>query len=564
MKRIFTLFLSLFISVQILASDYDFWIGNFYYKIISESELTVELVQNPDGCFYSSGGYSGRIVIPDSVEHEGRYYKVTSFGKEVFINSNISITFPKTLRIIKEMCFFGGSLQSIIYLPNSLETIESYGIKCNGVEKIYVPASVKNIHFAALASASLDSIIVDTANQYYKSIDGVLYTKDTSQLLCFPMRREGHFIVPNSVTHIINRAFWGNNLSSITLPNSLKSIEQYAFLTCNKLQNLCIPQFVNHIEGGAIIKCDLLQGLAVDSLNTYYKVINDAIYSHNGDTLITFPGPKSVWPELHEADTFRIAEGTKIIAKYAVSHTVYNKVIILPESVVEIKERAFSGSDIRIVCFPKTLKIIGENAFNSCNSLNYFMGGDSLEIIKSGAFAYCSNFKKNIVFPNTLKVLGGSAFYGTPVNEVEFTGEVDTLMYPFYGTVKKMTLVNQTPPYFDNVDEGMIIGRYNNIIIPCNSTQAYLSDPNWSSYNYTEDCDGIEDTDPQSAVQVLTQHKAVDVYNAENYSVAIYDLMGRCHVAEPATGYNLRHYTLPNSGVYIVRVNGKGYKVVVE
>ena len=133
-----------------------------------------------------------------------------------------------------------------------------------------------------------------------------------------------------------------------------------------------------------------------------------------------------------------------------------------------------------------------------------------------------------------------------------------------YGTVKKMTLVNKTPPYFENVDEGMIICRYNNIIIPCNSTQAYLSDPNWSSYNYTEDCDGIEDIDPQSAVQVVAQHKAVDVYNAENYSVAIYDLMGRCHTAEPATGYNLRHYTLPSSGVYIVRVNGKGYKVVVQ
>ena len=564
MKRIFTLLLSLFISVQILASDYDFWIGNFYYKITSESERTVELVKNPDGCFYSSGGYSGRIVIPDSVEYNGRYYKVTSFGSDVFVNSNISITFPNTLRIIKEMCFRTANLQSEIYLPSSLDTIEQFSFYCNGIEKIYIPASVKYVATGTFASTSLDSIIVDTSNQHYKSIDGVLYNKDATEIICFPLARDGNFVVPNGVTHIKSRAFWGNNLSSITLPNSLKSIEQYAFLICNKLQNLCIPQFVNHIEGGAIIKCDLLQGLAVDSLNTYYKVINDAIYSHNGDTLITFPGPKSVWPELHEADTFRIAEGTKIIAKYAVSHTVYNKVIILPESVVEIKERAFSGSDIRIVCFPKTLKIIGENAFNSCNSLNYFMGGDSLEIIKSGAFAYCSNFRKNIVFPSTLKVLGGSAFYGTPINEVEFTGEVDTLMYPFYGTVKKMTLVNKTPPYFENVDEGMIICRYNNIIIPCNSTQAYLSDPNWSSYNYTEDCDGIEDIDPQSAVQVVAQHKAVDVYNAENYSVAIYDLMGRCHTAEPATGYNLRHYTLPNSGVYIVRVNGKGYKVVVQ
>ena len=144
MKRRFTLLLSLFISIQILASnyelsDYDFWIGDFYYKITSESERTVELVQNPDGCFYSSGGYRGRIVIPDSVEYEGKYYKVTSFGKEVFTNSNISIKFPKTLRIIKEKCFYTSTtLQPIVVLPDSLEIIDLYAFYCCGIENIYI------------------------------------------------------------------------------------------------------------------------------------------------------------------------------------------------------------------------------------------------------------------------------------------------------------------------------------------------------------------------------------------------------------------------------------------
>ena len=91
-----------------------------------------------------------------------------------------------------------------------------------------------------------------------------------------------------------------------------------------------------------------------------------------------------------------------------------------------------------------------------------------------------------------------------------------------------------------------------------------MSDPNWSSYNYEEDCGGVEEIDPQSAVRVVAQHHAIDVHNAEEYAVAIYDAMGRCHAAEPATGQSLRHYPLPTAGVYVVHINGKGYKVVVR
>ena len=49
-----------------------------------------------------------------------------------------------------------------------------------------------------------------------------------------------------------------------------------------------------------------------------------------------------------------------------------------------------------------------------------------------------------------------------------------------------------------------------------------------------------------------------------HYPVAIYDIMGRCHISEGATGQNIRHYSLPTAGVYVVRVNDKGYKVVVR
>ena len=90
-----------------------------------------------------------------------------------------------------------------------------------------------------------------------------------------------------------------------------------------------------------------------------------------------------------------------------------------------------------------------------------------------------------------------------------------------------------------------------------------MADPNWSSYSYTEDCDGVEEN-PMAAVKVTAGYRSIEVLNAEGYPVAIDDIMGRCHASEGATGQNIRHYSLPTAGVYVVRVNDRGYKVVVR
>ena len=90
-----------------------------------------------------------------------------------------------------------------------------------------------------------------------------------------------------------------------------------------------------------------------------------------------------------------------------------------------------------------------------------------------------------------------------------------------------------------------------------------MADPNWSSYSYTEDCDGVEEN-PMAAVKVTAGYRSIEVLNAEGYPVAIYDVMGRCHASEPANGLTHRHYSVPAAGVYVVRVNDKGYKVVVR
>ena len=196
----------------------------------------------------------------------------------------------------------------------------------------------------------------------------------------------------------------------------------------------------------------------------------------------------------------------------------------------------------------------------NCIFLKTYTGGASVERIEDYAFNNCERFGGEIVFPETLRYIGNRAFEMTEINTVIFTGIVDTIWaFNFVLNMRTLVLVNPTPPFTYHP----IANNIFKTIIPCGATEAYMADPNWSSYSYTEDCDGVEEG-VESDVKVLSHYRSIEVLNAEGCHVAIYDAMGRCHISEGATGQNIRHYSLPTAGVYVVRVNDKGYKVVVR
>jgi hypothetical protein len=212
---------------------------------------------------------------------------------------------------------------------------------------------------------------------------------------------------------------------------------------------------------------------------------------------------------------------------------------------------------VETVVMSDSVKVIPNSAFYGCGLVNY-SGGASIERIEKLAFCYCINYGGTVVFPKTLKYIGTQAYQYTGINEVEFTGIIDTIRGSNFGDLRTLKLVNPTPPYSPKVANQVF-----RVVIPCGATEAYMSDPNWSSYTYVEDCDGIEESE-ESNVRVVAKSRSIEVLNAEGYSVAIYDAVGRCHASEGATGQNIRHYSLPTAGMYVVRVDDKGYKVVVR
>ncbi|MBQ6165412.1 MAG: leucine-rich repeat domain-containing protein [Clostridia bacterium] len=129
--------------------------------------------------------------------------------------------------------------------------IREYAVNADeNAEELHIGASVQYIdEYAFYNAKKLQKITVDPDNQWYKDVDGVLFTKDGKVLILYPVcygqqptEKEDEFTypdaytVPDGVERINNFAFLKNgHLRDVTLPDSLKEIGVMAFFDCGRL-----------------------------------------------------------------------------------------------------------------------------------------------------------------------------------------------------------------------------------------------------------------------------------------------------------------------------------------
>ena len=116
------------------------------------------------------------------------------------------------------------------------------------ITSVTIPDSVTNIESTMFnACLSLKNIYVSENNKNYVTIDGALYTKDKSEIVCCPGGKTD-VVIPNGVKTIGERAFNRcENLTNVTIPNSVTSIKESAFNWCRNLKNITIPDSVTYI-----------------------------------------------------------------------------------------------------------------------------------------------------------------------------------------------------------------------------------------------------------------------------------------------------------------------------
>ena len=197
-----------------------------------------------------TSGLSGDVILPDNL---------TEIPKSAFsVNNKItSIYIPASITKIGESAFVGcGYITTITFeegsqlkeigkgafnqcfnltnikLPEGLTIINERAFYGCGFEEIYIPSSVTEIGSNAFDyDQDLKAIIVDPANEYYTSVDGVLFSKDMKTLIQYPMQKtDTSYEIPSGVVDIDCKAFAYNTyLKEITVPTSVVSFGEDTF-----------------------------------------------------------------------------------------------------------------------------------------------------------------------------------------------------------------------------------------------------------------------------------------------------------------------------------------------
>ena len=181
------------------------------------------------------------IVLPDSVGEIGANAFAGTAGLE-------QIHLPAGLRTIG-MAAFRDSAIGEIDLPEGLEKIGRAAFLGCGLESVELPASLQETGSAPFARCEkLTEIKVSDGNPNYKSVDGVLYTKDGASLIQYPYGKdEVEYTVEEGTAEIGYGAFARAPLQKVNFPQTLVRIDNDAFFECYTLTSLELPDSLEQI-----------------------------------------------------------------------------------------------------------------------------------------------------------------------------------------------------------------------------------------------------------------------------------------------------------------------------
>ncbi len=262
------------------------------------------------------------VVIPDSVESIGEY----AFGG---CTSLASVTIPDSVESIGYGAFRGCTSLASVVIPGSVKSIGSYAFYgCTSLASVTIPGSVTSIGSSAFYECtSLTAIEVGGGNTAYSSENGVLFDKAKTQLIQYPAgKTDSSYTVPGSVTSIGYGAFEGcTSLASVTIPDSVESIGYSAFERCTSLtaievgggntayssengvlfdkaktqliqypagktdSSYTVPGSVKSIEDAAFISANNLESIIVGENNPSYSSSSGCLYDKTGETLVVCP-----------------------------------------------------------------------------------------------------------------------------------------------------------------------------------------------------------------------------------------------------------------------------------
>ena len=449
--------------------------------------------------------YSGDIVIPASVEHNGIEYTVNAMQPAAFagcqdltsVEIDASIDYLtdslfkdcSSLKSVKlndgivkigHYVFYGCSALEAIDIPQGVASIgESLFRECKSLRSITFPESVRLLGpYAFYGCTDLDSV---TFCGFMHQLDALVF-KGCSNLT--------YVSLPKNLTRILDNAFYEcSNLQTITIPENVTAIFKGAFYNCTSLTTIDLPEDLTSIGSYAFFGCQSLESITIpENVTTIEK------YTFWDCTSLTYIVlPKSL----------------NSISSYAFYGCQSLESITIPENVTIIDDHAFMNcQSLKSITLPDGITFIGNNAFARCSNLDSIVIPQGMKKIERSAFDLCINLK-SVILPESITELDSYAFIECySLTTITIPANVRKIgkmafedcrsMASFYCCVENPQEIELGENVFNRINENCIL------YVPQGCAQAYRDDERWNAFSEIREF-GVTQVEPvsrQAAVPV--------------------------------------------------------------
>jgi hypothetical protein len=319
---------------------------------------------------------SGSRIVEGGDAYYQSYFTVDDeVGEDMFMSTTFEhIALPDSVQAIRNFAFNGSIKLKSVDMPVNLRMIgdAAFG-DCSSLQTINIPARVTSLGRNVFWFSGVETINVDNDNVNYASADGVLFDKNVTKLLQYPIgNKRSDYTLPSAVDTIGKNSFSNSKyLKNIDFSKAknLTSIEESAFYV-NVLRSITIPASVKTIGRAVFAYSDSMTSINVDAANANYASRNGALLSKDLTTLCVIPGGVGT--------SFDVPEGVKTISEEAGYNNTMLTRLNLPATLDSIGGYAFWSTTLAEVhCKSVTPPATGESVFGdgTINSTLYVPTG---------------------------------------------------------------------------------------------------------------------------------------------------------------------------------------------